>query len=86
MTISFYGNIIEYTNGIKSHEINNCANIRELIEKLGDQFGDRLKNFLLGEETCFILVNGMGLMLTGGLDTKLKASNKIEILPFADAG
>jgi len=86
MKILFYGNVLEYTNGEKSLELNECSNIRELIGKLGDHFGDRLKNFLLGEETCFFLVNGTGLMMTGGLDTKLKASDKVEVLPFADAG
>ena len=86
MKVIFYGSALEYANNTKSHELDDCANMRELIEKLGDHFGNRLKNYLLGEETCFFLVNGTGLMMTGGLETKLKAGDKIEILPFADAG
>ena len=43
-------------------------------------------NIVLGEETCFFLVNGKGIMMTGGLDTKLCPGDKIEVLPFADAG
>jgi molybdopterin converting factor small subunit len=60
--------------------------VRELISKLGSHFDERFKEFLLGEETCFFLINGKGLMMTGGLDTKIKAGDKIEVLPFAQAG
>ena len=86
MKVFFYGSALEYTNNQKLYEPNECASVQELITKLNDQFGERFKDFLLGEENCFFLVNGTGLMMTGGLNTKLKAGDKIEILPFADAG
>ncbi|MCL2214356.1 MAG: MoaD/ThiS family protein [Treponema sp.] len=86
MKVLFYGNVIEYTNGDKSLEIEHCAGLRELINKLCDHYGDRLKDFILNDETCFFLVNGKGTMMTGGLNTKLQSDDKIEILPFAEAG
>jgi len=90
MKIFFYGNVLEFTNNEKLHEISgdakNCPNVRSLINILGTQYGERFRNFLLGEETCFFLVNGKGLMLTGGLDTQLNMKDKIEILPIAEAG
>ena len=86
MNVIFYGNVLDYTNGEKSFEVLNCQNVRELVDELGRNYGERLKDFLLGEETCFFLVNGKGIMMTGGLDTKLRPGDKIEVLPFAEAG
>jgi len=62
------------------------AQARELVNALGGHYGEKLKEFLPGEETCFFLFNGTGLILTGGLDTKLNNGDKVEILPFVDAG
>jgi len=86
MKVLFYGNVLDYTNGSKSYEVKDSSNVRELADELAGHYGERLKEFLLGEETCFFLVNGKGIMMTGGMETKLKAGDKIEILPFADAG
>ena len=90
MKIIFYGSILEYTNNEKSYEPSdnggNIATVRELIENLCLRYGEQFKEFLLGEETCFFLVNGTGLMMTGGMNTKLQCGDKIEVLPFADAG
>ena len=91
MNVLFYGNVLDYTRGEKSFELENCSetlvsNILELVDELGRHYGEKLKEFLLGEETCFFLVNGKGIMMTGGLDTKLCPCDKIEVLPFADAG
>ena len=86
MTVLFYGNVLEYTNGDKSYEPKNSGSVRELIDELERRYGKRLKDFLLGDETCFFLVNGTGLMMTGGLETKLQQGDKVEALPFADAG
>jgi len=84
--VLFYGNLLEYTNGEKVYEADNCSNVKELVCKLGEHFGERLKDFLQGDDNCLFLVNGKGLMMTGGLDTKLVHDDKIEVLPFADAG
>ncbi|MCL2410148.1 MAG: MoaD/ThiS family protein [Treponema sp.] len=86
MEVNFYGKILEFTNGEKSHELNDCSNIQELIEKLASFYGEKFKQFLIGENTCFFLVNGKGIMMTGGLETKLTSGDKVEVLPFADAG
>jgi molybdopterin converting factor small subunit len=86
MTVLFYGSVLEYTNEDKSIEFADCSNVRELINKLGSRYGERFKNFLLGEETCFFLINGTGLMMTGGLETGLQHGDKIEVLPFVGAG
>ena len=86
MKVLFYGNLLEYTNEEKSFELSDCSSVRELVCKLGEHFGEKLKVFLLGDDNCLFLVNGKGLMMTGGLDTKLQEDDKIEVLPFADAG
>ena len=85
MKVLFYGNVREYTNNEKSFEVN-CASVRDLVSELGSYYGERFKEFLLSENTCLFLVNGKGLMMTGGLDTHLDSGDKIEILPFIGAG
>jgi len=87
MKVLFYSNVLEYTNGENFYEpSSNCSNIQELVRKLEERYGERFRMFLLGEETCFFLVNGSGIMMTGGLNTKLTQGDKIEVLPFTEAG
>ena len=86
MTVVFYGKVIEYTNGETSYRPEYCPSLRSLIEKLGDCYGDSFKDFLLSSETCIFLINGTGVLSTGGLDSPLKEGDKVEILPFVDAG
>ena len=86
MTVLFYGGALEQTAGERSFEAPYCSNVRDLVSVLGRRFGEGLEKFLLGNETCFFLVNGKGLMMTGGLDTKLADSDRIEVLPFTEAG
>ena len=86
MKILFFGNVLEYTNREKSIDISGCPVVRDLVGELGRIYGERFREFLLGGETCFFLVNGKGLMMTGGLDTRLNTDDNIEILPFTEAG
>ena len=86
MTVTFYGSLLEFTGRDKTYNVKNSSNLHELVDELGRHYGEHFKNFLLGEETCFFLVNGTGLMMTGGMNTKLKSGDKIEALPFTDAG
>ena len=86
MNVKFYGSVIKFADNEKFCNIKNCTSVRELINELGDHYGMQLKEFILGGETCFILVNGKGIMMTGGLNTKLQPDDKIDILPFAEAG
>jgi len=86
MKVSFYGSVLEYTNNEKTYEAGCCTNVNDLIDKLGLFYGEHFKNFIMGDETCFFLVNGKGIMLTGGLETKLNPDDRIELLPFTEAG
>ena len=90
MNVSFCGNVREYTNGEKSYELpeacGDCLSVRDLAGKLGDHFGERFREFLLGGETCFFLINGKGIMMSGGLDTKIHPGDKIDVLPFIQGG
>jgi len=86
MTVLFYGSVIDHAGGNQSFQFQGCESVRVLINELGRSFGERFKAFLLGDETCLFLVNGRGIITTGGLDTKLEPTDKIEILPFIEAG
>jgi len=86
MTVFFYGSVLEHTSGAESTEIEVSPTLRALIDALGERFGDSFREFLLGEETCVFLVNGGGIVTTGGLNTPLQSSDKIEVLPFVDGG
>jgi len=86
MKVLFYSNAREYTSGEKSFEAEDTPCVRALIDLLGEHFGVKLKKFLLGDNTCFILVNGKGIMTTGGLDTPLHPDDKVEVLPLVGGG
>ena len=85
MIVIFYGNLLEQTNGEKTFEPGDCSNLRNLVEKLGHRYGKQFEELLLGD-AHFILVNGRGVMTTGGLNTPLNNGDKIEVLPIVEAG
>jgi molybdopterin converting factor small subunit len=84
--VFFYGNVLDYTNNDKTYEAGNCSNVKELAGELENHYGTLFRDFLSGDENCFFLVNGKGLMMTGGMNTKLQPDDKIELLPFTEAG
>ena len=88
MTVNFYGRIKEYTKGDKSYIPNNknYSTLRELLEELNDVYGNDFNVFIHSNESCIFLINGKGIMLPGGLDTKIVSNDKIDIIPFIDAG
>jgi molybdopterin converting factor small subunit len=86
LTVRFYGCVVGQASGSTSYEPKNSSDIRQLIDELGDLYGKGFKDYLLGEGTCLFLVNGSGILLTGGLSTKLNQGDRIEILPFIQAG
>jgi len=86
VTIIFYGSVQEYTFKEKSLAISYTQSIRTLIDLLGKRFGARFREFLLGDNNCFFLINGKGIMTIGGLDAPLHEEDTVEILPFVDAG
>jgi len=78
--------VIDHAGGESSFQSHGSERVRTLIDELGERFGQNFKAFLLGDETCLILVNGKGIMTTGGLDTELLPDDKVELLPFVEAG
>jgi molybdopterin converting factor small subunit len=86
MIVTFYGGITRYTNGDKSYTPKVHNTLRGLLEELGDYYGEMFVTFVTGNEACIILINGKGIMLSGGLDSMINPGDKIELLPFVDAG
>ena len=86
MTVHFHGYVIDHAKGVESFQSETSETVGALIDELGNHFGQSFKDFLLGDETCLFLVNGKGLMTTGGFGTKLLPGDKIEILPYVVAG
>jgi len=86
MTVLFYGNVVKHTGGEKSFEPAPCPDLRSLIDVLDGHYGEPFGELLRGNEFCFFLVNGQGVRATGGLETPLKQGDRIEVLPFVEAG
>ena len=86
MEVTFYGGITRHTNGDNSFTPDAHATLRGVLEELSDEYGEEFKAFLHGNETCIFLINGQGVMMSGGLDSPVCVGDKIEILPFVDAG
>jgi molybdopterin converting factor small subunit len=85
MKIIFYESVQNYS-GCDGLEIEHAETLNRLIDKLGDRLGVHFKEYLLGEGTCFFLINGKSIMRTGGLNTPLNPDDKIEVLPVVEAG
>jgi len=88
MTVTFYSKVKGYTNSestfipaTKTH-----STLRELLGEVSKHYGKRFETFVNSNETCLFLVNGKGVTLSGGLETPVKFGDKIEILPFIEAG
>jgi len=86
MVVLFYGCVLEFTGGVKSVDLKDCPSLMSLVDELGCLFGEQFKAFLLGGDACFFLINGKGIMATGGFKSKLSPGDKIEILPLVEAG
>jgi len=86
MIVSFFGGVIEHTGGEKKFKSAGAANIRALIDELGVCFGEGFRAYLLGGDNCFFLINGQGLMVTGGLDSCLQPGDRVDVLPLIEAG
>ena len=90
MTVLFHGDVLDHTMGEKSIAMEGAQGVprsmRALIDMLGARFGEDFREFLLDDETCLFLVNGSGIMTTGGLSTPLASGDTIEVLPFVDGG
>ena len=88
MTVCFYSKVREYTNRENTYSPTTTehSTLRELLDELSTHYGKRFKSFISRSDTCLLLVNGKGITLSGGLETPIKAGDKIEILPFIEAG
>ena len=83
--VLFYESVQNYS-GCESLEIEPVETLKDCIEQLGEKLGFHFKEYLLGEDTCFFLVNGKSIARTGGLNTSLNPNDKIEVLPVVEAG
>ena len=86
MKVAFFGSVQEYANGEKSFEADDVGSIRDLVDLLGERFGERFRNFLLGDNTCIFLLNGKSAMMAGGLGAPLAPGDTVDVLPFVDGG
>jgi len=86
MEVTFYGSITRHTNGDKIFTPKSHSTLRELLAELGEVYGESFGALLQGSETCLILLNGKGIAYSGGLDSPVSVGDKVEILPFVEAG
>ena len=87
MTVVFYGRVTKQTDGDKTYTPKtHCATLQELLGELSSHYGESFETFIHGNETCLILINGRGITQSGGLESPLNPGDKIDILPFVDAG
>jgi molybdopterin converting factor small subunit len=85
MKITFYG-LVQNHSGCDSIVVEHAETLNRLIDELGDRLGVHFKEYLLGDDTCFFLINGKSIMRTGGLNTPLDPDDNIEVLPVVEAG
>jgi len=83
--VIFYESVQNHS-GCGSIELESPEVLMALIDHLGEKLGEEFKEYLLGEDTCFFLINGKSILRTEGLNTRLKPNDKIEVLPLVEAG
>jgi len=86
MTVKFYGGVLEHTGGEKTFQPKESPNLCALIDELGNHYGKHIKEYLLDGRNCFFIINGKGIMPTGGLNSEINIGDKIEVLPAIEAG
>lgn len=89
MIIKFFAFIRDYT-GAREISIDNCPDLRGLLERLCIRCGPRLRAKLFTgdrlSEDIIILVNGRHIEHLDGLDTKLRENDEISIFPKVAGG
>ena len=86
MKVLFLGSVRQYTHDEESFEAEGAADIRSLTTLLRERYGEAFYLFIVGDNTCVILVNGNSIVATGGWDTPLHPGDTVDILPFVDGG
>jgi molybdopterin synthase sulfur carrier subunit len=90
VTVKFFANFREAV-GQEQVEIA-AANVAALLDELVGRFGERMAEQLYEpsskklRETVNVLVNGRGINLLSGLDTKLKDGDVVAIFPPVSGG
>ena len=86
MTISLHGKALELAAADGPIRTEGHETLLDLIRWLGETRGEALSDHLLGEDTCFFLVNGRGVMATGGLSTPLTGDDVVDAIPLVGGG
>ena len=86
MDVLFYAAITRYTRGEKSFTPKEHSTLRGVLDELCVHYGEEFESFIYASEKCIFLINGQGVMMSGGLDSPVCFGDKIEIIPFVDAG
>jgi sulfur-carrier protein len=89
MKVKFFAYIRDYTN-TKVLDIEYYETLEELLYKLCDMFGDKLKNKIFDGENLsneiIIMVNGRHVVHLNGIKTKLEDNDEISIFPVVAGG
>lgn len=91
ITVKFFFNFREAA-GRRQTTIGSTENVRELLDKLVDEFGGKLAGQLYEpggkelRETVNILLNGHGVNIAKGLGTPLKSGDTVAIFPPVSGG
>lgn len=91
ITVKFFASFREAT-GREQEIVEKAANVASLLEELTKRFGDKLSRLLYEpgtnklRDTVNILVNGRGINLLSGLQTKLRDGDVVAIFPPVSGG
>jgi molybdopterin synthase sulfur carrier subunit len=89
MKVRFFAYIRDYT-GTKEINYERCQNLKELLEKLSEQYGKKFRAKVLQGENLspeiIILVNGRHIAHLNGLATQLGDDDEIAVFPVVAGG
>ena len=93
VNIVFYHYFLDITNKLNKMTISlsDQASIKDVVDSLSEKFGDEFKNHVFSEpgvvnNNVVVLINNEDIRNFEGIDTTLKANDRVSFLPFLTGG
>ena len=93
VNIVFYHYFLDITNKLNKITLSlaDQASIKDVVDSLSEKFGDKFRNHVFSEpgvvnNNIIVLINNNDIRNFEGIDTKLKANDRVSFLPFLTGG
>ena len=93
VNVVFYHYFLDITDKLNKMTLSltDQASIKDVVNSLSEKFGDKFRNHVFSEpgvvnNNVVVLINNEDIRNFDGMDTKLKADDRVSFLPFLTGG